>query len=294
MILILGYGLIGKSLYERLTKEGHEVNVISRTVPQNHKDFISADITAINTFNKYFEQAHTVIHCLNTTVPATSNLDEVYDIQSNLIPFVSIINVCKESKVENFVFISSGGAVYGLPTTTGLVDEFSPTNPLSSYGITKLACEKYLQLHRDIFKGNVSILRPSNIYGKNQKTTKPNGIIGHAISACINKQILKIWGSGNGVKDYLYVEDFIDAVLLLLEHKGKNKQLIYNIASGYHLTINEIVNKTEQHFNLKIKREYLAKMKFDVETIIIDSTLFKHEFSWKPKYSLDLFLNEYK
>jgi UDP-glucose 4-epimerase len=294
MILILGYGLIGKSLYERLTKEGYDVNVISRTVPQNHKDFISADITAINTFNKYFEQAHTVIHCLHTTVPATSNFDEVYDVQSNLIPFVSILNICKESKVENFVFISSGGAVYGLPTTTGLVNELSPTNPLSSYGITKLACEKYLQLYREIFKGNVSILRPSNIYGRNQKTTKPNGIIGHAISACINYQVLKIWGSGNGVKDYLYVEDFVDAVLLLLEHKGRSNQLIYNIASGYHLTINEIVNKTEQHFNRKITREYLSRKNFDVETIIIDSALFKHDFSWKPRYSLDLFLNEYK
>lgn len=291
MILILGYGLIGKSLYEALKLQGRKVLVLSRSVPQNNPDFISADINAIKSYEHIFSNIETVVHCLHTTVPATSNDDEIYDIQSNVIPFVSILNLCRLSGVKNFIFISSGGAVYGSQSNNISVLESDPTNPISSYGITKLACEKYLQLHKDYFSGNVFIIRPSNIYGKNQRTNKPNGIIGHVINASKNNISLKIWGTGNGVKDYLYVEDFIEALLLFINSKKKYYS-IYNLSSGEHLTINQIVKKIEIKFGKEIVKEFLPAKSFDVESILLNSAQFNRDFNWVPKYNLEQFLNE--
>jgi UDP-glucose 4-epimerase len=293
MFLIIGYGLIGKSLYRRLKESGQRVMVISRTVPQNHPDFVSADINAIMSYERYFDNITTVIHCLHTTVPATSFEDELYDIQSNLMPFVSILNICKRNNVRDFIYISSGGAVYGLQEEPLNVNEMNTTNPLSSYGITKLACEKYLQLHRYDFKGKVYILRPSNVYGNNQKTSKPNGIIGHAINACANDLLFRVWGSGNGIKDYLYVEDLIDAIILLINSKKKSGNIIYNIASGYTYTINQILSKVENRFCKSIYTEYSERKIFDVESIVINSSLFRANFNWAPTHTLDQFLDEY-
>lgn len=294
MILLLGYGFLGSAVYKALKKSGQQVKVISRTVPQNNSDFISADITAIKFLEKEFVGIKTVIHCIHTTVPASSILDETYDIQSNLIPFVAILNLCKENKVENFIYVSSGGAVYGSPLNDKALTEDHSTNPLSSYGITKLASEKYLIINRGNFKGNCIVLRPSNIYGFGQRTSKPQGIIGHALNACINNLELTIWGSGEGKKDYLHIDDFVNALLKVVLYKNRTEKIIYNLASGELLTINQIIETIENKFKSKINKKFLQQKKYDIPSISLDSSLFEKQFNWSAKNNFKKFIADYE
>jgi UDP-glucose 4-epimerase len=293
MILLLGYGFIGKVVYRTLKDKGLNVKVISRTVPPNHPDFISTDITSIKSFSKAFKDVETVIHCLHTTAPFSSMNDEVFDIQSNLIPFISILDLCKANNVQNYIYISSGGAVYGQPENL-LVNETCSTNPLSSYGITKLSCEKYLLINKDAFKGNVIILRPSNLYGHGQDIRKPQGIVGHAINACENNITINIWGDGIGVKDYLHISDFVKALVAAIDYKEKSKNIVFNVSSGELLSVNQIIEKIELKFKKNINKKHNPPLPFDVQNIALDSNLFRQTFHWQPEYKFNLFLQQHE
>ena len=156
---------------------------------------------------------------MHTTVPANSMDDNIYDVESNVLPFIKLMTYCQNKEIENFIYISSGGAIYGNPISSLPIDEQHSTNPISSYGITKLTCEKYLLMNKDFFRGNCVILRPSNIFGFGQKIVKPQGLIGHVQHSITNNKLLEIWGDGNNKKDYLYIDDFVEGVLNVVSNK---------------------------------------------------------------------------
>ncbi len=171
--------------------------------------------------------------------------------------------------------------MYGNPKSNIPIDELHPTNPVSSYGITKLTCEKYLLMNKHYFKNNCIILRPSNIYGFGQKTNKPQGLIGHINKAAINDKVLEIWGDGNDEKDYLFLDDFIRGMVNVLSYEGKLKHNIYNISSKNLYSINYLINEFEKKYQKKINVTYKPEKVFDVKNIGLSNQLFSDTFNWK-------------
>lgn len=294
MILVIGYGFLGRAIYTALKALNYDVKVISRTI-YNHQnpDFINAKIDEINKLDSVLKNARTIIHCVHTTVPATSMEDNIYDVNSNIIPFLHLLKQCQKNSVENFIYLSSGGAVYGNPPMNSLIDESFPTNPISSYGITKLTSEKYLLLNKHDFKGNCVILRPSNIYGLGQRTNKPQGLIGHIIQSVINHTPLEIWGDGNSKKDYLFVNDFVNGILKIVENKKKLNQNIFNISSGNLYSINYLIKTIEEKYNNPINIVHRPDKEFDVKNIAINNRLFCETFDWKNTSDFKDFLETF-
>ncbi|WP_122745997.1 NAD-dependent epimerase/dehydratase family protein, partial [Pseudomonas viridiflava] len=109
-----------------------------------------------------------VLHLVSTTLPKSSNDDPIYDVQSNMVSSLQMLNAMLVKGVKRIVFISSGGTVYGLPQYLP-VDEKHPTEPVVSYGITKLAIERYLKLYSDLYGIKQVVLRVSNPYGERQR-----------------------------------------------------------------------------------------------------------------------------
>lgn len=178
-----------------------------------------------------------VIHSLSTTVPVDS-ANARYDVETNLLPTLDVLALMVKYGVKDIVYISSGGAVYGTRDNKAH-EESDAVYPISSYGVVKVATEKYMMQYAQLYGLRPLIVRLSNPYGAYHYSMK-QGVINIAMTKALRNETLQIWGDGNDKKDYIYVEDFVDILFKLLD-KGIFNQVI-NIGSGTLLSVNEIAD----------------------------------------------------
>ena len=171
-ILVLGgNGFIGSHLVDRLIADGHFVRVFDKyperyRAPLPEVEYHLGDFGNRGLLLDALRDIDVVYHLISTSLPKTSNDDPAFDVQSNVIETLFLLEQCLAKSVLKFVFVSSGGTVYGRPDRLPIVEE-SPTNPECSYGITKLTIEKYLNLYHHLHGLDYVVVRPSNPYGSN-------------------------------------------------------------------------------------------------------------------------------
>ena len=182
-----------------------------------------------------------VIHSLSTTVPVDS-ANARYDVETNLLPTLDVLALMVKYGVKDIVYISSGGAVYGTRDNKAH-EESDAVYPISSYGVVKVATEKYMMQYAQLYGLCPLIVRLSNPYGAYHYSMK-QGVINIAMTKALRNETLQIWGDGNDKKDYIYVEDFVDILFRLLD-KGVSNQII-NIGSGTLLSVNEITDAVRE------------------------------------------------
>jgi UDP-glucose 4-epimerase len=207
-----------------------------------------------------------VIHCLSSTVPATSSNPQ-YDVETNLVPTLKLLKIMDKKGVRDIVYMSSGGAIYG-DYLEKVHNEEDAVYPKSSYGVVKLAIEKYLLSFAELYGFNTLILRLSNPFGPYHFNEK-QGIINIAIRKALKNETLSVWGSGDGVKDYIYIEDLCNIVFKLVAAGIETR--VFNVASGMALSVNEIV----EHIKEKIpsfKIEHTNASLIDVQNFELDIT----------------------
>ena len=246
ILIIGGFGFIGINLTEELLKRGNYEIIIFEA-----KKVIKQNIHKLNDVKVYYgdfqnekdyeiifkeNEIDIVIHLISTTVPLISNENIIYDIHSNLENTIKLLNIMKRYQIKNIVFPSSGGTVYGV--LKGEHKESDPTTPICSYGIIKLTIEKYLYLYNHLFGINYLILRPSNPFGEYHLNTQ-QGLINVLLKKILKGKIIKIWGDGSVVRDFIYIKDFVKIFIDLLEKNVQNE--IINIGSGQGYSINEIL-----------------------------------------------------
>ena len=183
-----------------------------------------------------------VIHSLSTTIPVSTSSAK-YDVETNLLPTIEILNLMVKYDVRSIVFFSTGGAVYGTRDNKPHV-ESDAVYPVSSYGVVKLAIEKYIMQYAQLYDMHPLIVRISNPYGPYHYSMR-QGVINVAIAKAIRREVMEIWGDGNDKKDYIYVEDFVDILFQLITKKVYNE--IVNIGSGRLLSVNEIVDHVKHY-----------------------------------------------
>lgn len=177
-----------------------------------------------------------VIHSLSTTTPVDST-NARYDVETNLLPTLDVLALMVKYGVQDIIYISSGGAVYGTRDNKPHA-ESDDVYPVSSYGVVKVAIEKYMMQYAQLYGLRPLILRLSNPYGPYHYSMK-QGVINIAIAKALKGEPLQIWGDGNDKKDYIYVEDFVRVLFSLLKMSVFN--LVLNLGSGTLLSVNEIV-----------------------------------------------------
>lgn len=256
-ILILGgFGFIGTNLLKFIDENLQDkYDVIVFDYLEGHPHGISfscikkkfcgnfADTSIFDTIFKT-NKIDYVIHLISTTVPVTS--DNIrFDIESNLIPTIDFLNVMIHNNVSQIIYLSSGGAIYGSLKVGEYHKELDNTNPLSSYGIMKLAIEKYLLYYQNIGKINPLILRLSNPYGPYHFSSK-QGAINIAVRSALTESEFLVYGSDEISKDYIYIEDLCVILFKLIE-KGCFNEVI-NIGSGEILSLRNILESIKVHF----------------------------------------------
>lgn len=231
-------------------------------------DFADKDL-----LERIFQENHVdiVLHSLSTTVPVDSS-NARFDVESNLIPTLDLLGLMVKYGVKDIVYLSSGGAIYG--TGAGKHKESDEVFPVSSYGVVKLAIEKYLMQYAQLYGLQPLILRLSNPYGPYHYSMK-QGVINIAMTKALKGEILEIWGDGNGGKDYIYVEDYAKILFELLRLKIEDCRLqngvVLNVASGQVLSVNEIAKAVKDLVPLF---QYVHKdaQKFDANHFELDTT----------------------
>lgn len=206
-----------------------------------------------------------VIHSLSTTVPSQS-FNARYDVESNLVPTIELLNCMARHEVKDIVYISSGGAIYG-DSSAGRHKESEDVFPISSYGVVKLAIEKYLMQYAELFDFRPLILRLSNPFGPFHYSTQ-QGVCNVAMDAALSHKPFVVWGNGSAKKDFIYVTDFV-AIMFMLLKRGVHNQVV-NVASGNLASVNEILNWVKQLVP-SFSWSYGEASKFDVSHFELDT-----------------------
>jgi UDP-glucose 4-epimerase len=290
-VVLGGCGFIGSHLCRELVKD-RRVRVFDKLYTERHLigdiagevEVVEGDATRADDVLAALEGAETVFHLVHTTVPGSSMSDPSYDVESNVAASVRWLSQVGQTSVRRIVFVSSGGTVYGIPRRNP-VDEQHPTDPISSYGITKLAIEKYVAMYAAAAGIDYLILRPSNVYGEGQRLQIGQGVIGVLIDRALRGQELEVWGKGDSLRDFIYIADFIAAVRNLLTYTGSHR--IFNVSGGKGHTVQDILEILQRKLGRLPEIRFEPARGFDVPANVLDASLLQAEVDWKPRVQLE-------
>ncbi len=195
------------------------------------------------------------------------------------MPTLVLLELSKQLPSRRVIFVSSGGTVYGIPKTTP-IDEASPTNPTSIYAIHKLAIERYLAHYHDQHGLDYLTLRVSNPYGPLQIPRNNQGVVAAHVRNALASRPLQIWGTGEVIRDFIHVDDVVDALLLAAVYAGPHR--VFNVGSGVGRSISSIVDDIEHVLGTTVERQYMSARPVDVPVNVLDIQRIRTEFGWEP------------
>jgi UDP-glucose 4-epimerase len=216
-------------------------------------------------------------------LPKSSNDDPIYDVQSTVVASLHLLDAMRAQQSGRIVFISSGGTVYGAPKYLP-VDERHPTEPEVSYGITKLAIEKYLLMYGRLFGIRPVILRVANPFGARQRVETAQGAVAVFLRRAMRGLPIDIWGDGSVTRDFIYISDVADAFAKALDYAGD--QAVFNISSGVGTSLNELIALLEDVLGVSVTRRYLNGRPFDVPVNVLANDLARRALGWEPRVAM--------
>lgn len=284
-----GAGFIASQISDAFINEGHEVFILDNLTTGFEKNinpkanFIKADICDKNLAELFEREKFDVVnhHAAQMDV-RRSVADPAFDANTNILGTINLLQNCVRTGVKKFMFASTGGAVYGEQDYFP-ADEKHPTSPLSPYGISKLAVEKYLFFYNAQYKLNYSILRYANIYGPRQNPFGEAGVIAIFTTKLLNGDQPIINGTGKQTRDYVFVGDVVKANLLALKDENTD---IYNVGTGIETDVNELFIRLNNIVGKGQKEQHgPAAPGEQMRSVITSDKLFKR-FNWKPDTTL--------
>lgn len=291
MIAVYGAnGFIGRSLMRRLVAENKNIRAISRHFDQSfidefrdHAQIIESDFSNNLTMVDTLQGVEEVVQLISTSSPGFGNRYLIDDIEDNIIPHVRFMQNCVEMGIRRYIFISSGGTVYG-PTTHIPIPETHQTNPINSHGLSKLVVEKYLGLYSKTDGLECVILRLANAYGPGQILRKGQGLIPAILGRYKKGLPIDIYGDGSALRDYVYIDDVVGAISLAITTPGARNEIL-NIGSGIGRSVIDIIEAIENLLNIKLERHYISKRDSDVDANVLDVSRAKPVLGWVPMTS---------
>lgn len=292
-LVLGGRGFIGSHLVDALIGEGHFVRCFDRphviSLGEAHLsspkfELYEGDLTSDADVSAALAGCDVCFHLVSTTLPKSSNLDPVFDVESNVLGTVRLLMHAVRLRVRKVIFVSSGGTVYGVPEQLPIPETHS-TDPFCSYGISKLAIEKYLGLFRKLHGLDCAVLRLANPYGERQRTLASQGVIAVFLGKILRDEPVEIWGDGSVVRDYIYIDDVVEALILAL--RSNKGEYVFNIGAGCGKSLNEVLDVIERVTGRSAARCYLPARSFDVPVSVLDISRARRVLNWSPKVSFD-------
>jgi len=242
-----GAGFIGRHLVDSLLLTNNEVTIyenLSNSSQENIKNLLSrgahliqGDLTDFDLLKKNLRDFDLVVH-LAAKIDISESLEhpEITN-KINVEGTINLLRACIENNVKNIIGASSA-AIYGNPETLPVNEETIP-NPISPYGADKLSMEFYLRAFANAFDLNTISLRFFNVFGKGQSNAYA-GVITKFLEKINDEEPLEIFGDGTNTRDYVFIEDLIQGILVAMKNIHGKKGTVYNLASGKSTSVNEL------------------------------------------------------
>lgn len=284
-----GAGFIGSHLVEKLVQLEYKVLVVDdlstgklRNLPRG-VSFYHTDINE-STIEEIFarEKPSFVFHHAAQISVSNSVRDPMKDCRINITGTIKLIEAARRYGVDKLIFASTGGALYGDPNVTPC-SENHPVVPLSPYGLSKYACEMYLDLYRRLYRLGFVALRYGNVYGPRQDPRGEAGVVAIFSKAMAEGKPTQIFGDGQQQRDFVYVEDVVNANLRAMKEGIVGS---FNIGTSIGSSINDIFRILSKQFNYKRTPVYAPARPGDVGKISLDYSKAKREMDWEPQVDL--------
>jgi UDP-glucose 4-epimerase len=289
-ILVLGgSGFLGSHIVDKFLAEKHEVSVYD-LYPERFRrspagiTFYTGDFGNVGALDELISTGFdAVIHCVSTTTPKSSNESPEFDIQSNVIGTLYLLDICVKHKIGKLVFLSSGGTVYGNIGNLDVVDEMHAVRPMCSYGVSKLTIEHYLEVYKHLRGLDYVALRLSNPYGERQSPLRALGALTVFLHRTLKRQNVEVWGDGSVTRDFIYVGDVANAVYLATINPISG---VFNVGTGTGLSLRDILVHISTVVGREPTVEWMSSRSFDVPRIVLDASKLRATTDWHCHTSL--------
>ncbi|MBI1970882.1 GDP-mannose 4,6-dehydratase [Candidatus Woesearchaeota archaeon] len=321
-----GAGFIGSHIVDLLLHTGWRVVVVDnfskgskknlqknfqQNLRQNPKlSIVEADVSNVKSLLQIFEKQRpvAVVHAAAQVSVYASISDPILDATTNIKGMVALLECCKQTGVQRVVYLSSGGAVYGIPFKLPCTEQ-TPVLPVNNYGVSKYTAEQYLKTYHALYGINFCILRLTNTYGPRQNPHGESGVIAIFADKLLRGEQPIIYGDGTQTRDFVYVEDVAEAVLLALERTTRNlpspfDERVFNISFGEAISINTLAKllqkaiqectgqgacwgHTLNSIGSLLQPLHEPARPGEVHDMVLDSSLAKKALGWVPRTSIE-------
>ncbi len=289
-----GAGFIGSHIVDAYITHGHEVTVVDDLSTGKKKNanprarFIAADVRDPNLSTLFAESRFEIVNHLAAQLDVRKSVqDPFFDASVNILGTLRLLECSRAYGVRKFIYSSSGGTIYG--ECPQPAKETDPSRPESPYGFSKAAAERYIQFYGNIYKLSYTILRYSNVYGPRQDPHGEAGVVAIFIGKLLEKKSSTIYGTGEQIRDYVYVSDVVGANVAALT-KGENDS--FNVATQTTTSVKELHEKLSR-LNKDAKPALYAPARTgELARSVLNIEHARKHLDWKPVISLDKGLEE--
>ena len=299
-----GAGFIGSHVVDAYIEAGHQVVVVDNleTGSRNHVNpdarFYEVDILDSSLEAIVSKERPTLLnhHAAQASI-SRSVADPVHDARINILGSLHLLELARKYGIPNFIFASSGGAVYGhqkwYPAT-----EDHPQNPINAYGIAKLAVEKYLECYWVTHQIRSVSLRYGNVYGPRQNPHGEAGVVAIFVGALLQGRHPVIYGDGHQTRDFVHVRDVVRSNILALDlllrggDAFHGEPSTFNIGTGRETSVVEILNHLATIIGSSKEGQFEAPKEGEIRRSVLDIGRARKVLSWEPGLSLEEGLRE--
>ena len=284
-----GAGFIGSHVADALIACGHTIVIIDNFSIGKKENInasarvYSCDITNVEAGDIIQkEKPDAIIHLAAQIDVRKSVADPVADANINILGSINIIENARIAQVKKIIFASTGGAIYG-DTQNIPTQEDEPRNPISPYGVAKLAIEHYLYYYSKVFEMKYVILRFANVYGPRQNSRGEAGVVAIFCDKILSGQTPVIFGDGKNTRDFVFVEDVAQANVAALASDATG---YYNVGTSVETDVNKLSEYIASAFGYRGEYTYEEAKSGEQRRSCLDFSKIKKNLGWEPKTSL--------
>ena len=286
-----GAGVIASHIVDAYISQGHNVVVVD-DLSTGKKEFVSqkarfyqVDIRDNEKIEKIFKKEKPeVLNHHAAQISVRNSVDNPqFDAEVNIIGLLNLLEAGRKTGVRKVIFASSGGVVYGEASKLPTPESYTPLQPLSPYGVTKLVSEHYLNFYDKTYNLPYVALRYANVYGPRQNPHGEAGVVAIFSLKLLRGEIPTINGDGFQTRDYIYVGDVVEANIKALETANIGA---FNIGTGIETNVVEIFEEIKRCVGSDINANYGPEKTGEQKRSSLDNKLALEKLSWSPKVFL--------
>lgn len=288
-------GFIGSHVAEAFLEDGHTVHIVDdlsggkrSNIPEaatfHHMDIRSEAAAELVEAERFDMLVH---HAAQMNVRESVKHPRE-DASVNVDGLLNIMEAGRDHGLQRVLFASTGGAIYGDPVYAPQ-DEDHPLCPVSPYGVSKLASEKYLDFYREEYGIPYVSLRYANVYGPRQNPAGEAGVVAIFIEQMLQGNVPTIYGDGTQTRDYIYIDDVVAMNRAVMEYEGTQ---IFNVGTGEETSLNTLFEAIQTHTNPEIDNAYGPAQPGEQMRSVLDVSRAQEELGWTPETDMDYGIGE--